>query len=137
MECKASQTQPTEPGEKVVRIDNQNDPVAMYLREVATVQPLSKDEETSFFKELGRLDRRNPQREIAARRLIEGHLQQVVDIVEMFSSSGVPMLELLQEGNIGLMKAIDSYAGQPSGEFSAFAAASIENAIRERVSQSK
>ena len=120
-----------------MEIDNNDDPVAMYLREAANVQPLTKDEETALIKELSLLDRRNPQRETAARRLIEGHLQAVVDIAEKYSSSGVPMLELLEEGNLGLMEAVDRFVKQPNGDFREFAATLIEEAIRRCVSESE
>jgi len=116
-------------GEKTLPI------VAMYLREVANVQPLTRYEEAALFKELSHLDRRDPQRELAARRLIEGHLHAVLDIAEKYSSSGVPMLELLEEGNLGLMKAVDRFAEQPKGEFREFAATLIEEAIRACISQ--
>jgi DNA-directed RNA polymerase sigma subunit (sigma70/sigma32) len=143
-------------------MDTHDDPVAMYLREVANVEPLSQDEETALFEVLRRSGNRNsqsqqpsrfaplvrisppenpeeclPQRELAARRLIEGHLQAVVNIVEKSSYSGVPMLELIQEGNIGLMKAIDRFAEQPIGEFRVLAATYVEDAIRTCVSQWK
>jgi RNA polymerase primary sigma factor len=122
-------------GEKTLPIDTPDDPVAMYLREVANVQPLTRYEEAALFKELSHLDRRDPQRELAARRLIEGHLHAVLDIAEKYSSSGVPMLELLEEGNLGLMKAVDRFAEQPKGEFREFAATLIEEAIRACISQ--
>jgi RNA polymerase primary sigma factor len=119
-----------------VHIDNPDDPVAMYLRELAEIQPLTKDEETALFEELGHSGNWNARQEDAARRLIESQLQVVANIADKYSSSTVPLLELIQEGNIGLMKAVARFAEQPIGEFRAYAAAYIEAAIQTRVSQS-
>jgi RNA polymerase primary sigma factor len=109
---------------------NPEDPVATYLRELAEIRPLTRDEETALFEELGHSGNWNPQQEDAARRLIESQLQEVATIADKYSSSGVPMLELIQEGNIGLMKAVARFAEQPMGEFRAYAAACIEDAIQ-------
>jgi len=83
-----------------------DDPVAMYIREASNVKPLTKEEEAKLFQELGRLDHwgdLDQQREKVARRLIESQLMLVVNIAQRHSASAVPMLELIQEGNIGLM----------------------------------
>jgi RNA polymerase primary sigma factor len=53
----------------------------------------------------------------------------VVNIAEKRSASGVPLLDLIQEGNIGLMNAVRSFAERPIGDFTAYAAACIEEAI--------
>src|SRR4051794_21447007 len=109
----------------------------MYLRELAEIRPLTKDEETALFEELGHSGNWTAQQEDAARRLIESQLQEVANIADKYSSSsGVPMLELIQEGNVGLMKAVARFAEQPTGEFRTYAAACIEGAIQTRVSQS-
>ena len=105
-----------------------DDPVKFYLNEVAKVPPLSVDEENALFEKL----RRHPD-EAAERRLIEGRLALVVQIAERYASSGMPMLELLQEGNCGLMKAVRQFAKKPSGEFSTYASTLIDEAIREAV----
>ena len=104
--------------------------VAMYLREVANVPPLAKDEQNDLFRQLGGSDNWDDHQENVARRLIESHLALVVDIAKRHLQCGfLPLLELIQEGNIGLMKAVDSFAKQPIGEFCAHAAACIEVAI--------
>jgi DNA-directed RNA polymerase sigma subunit (sigma70/sigma32) len=81
-----------------------NDPVSFYVGEVSSVKPLAKDEEAKLFRELAGSSDWNEARENVARRLIESHLTQVVSVVQKYSASGVPMLDLIQEGNIGLMK---------------------------------
>jgi RNA polymerase primary sigma factor len=64
-----------------------------------------------------------------ARRLVESQLMLVVSIARKHSASGVPMLDLIQEGNIGLMNAVRSFAERPIGDFTAHAAACIEDTI--------
>jgi hypothetical protein len=106
-----------------------NDPVAVYVLEVSQAEPLTKMEETKLFRELGHSGGRDQQKENAERRLIESQLMLVVSIAQKHSASSVPMLDLIQEGNIGLMNAIRSFAERPIGDFTAHAAACIEDAI--------
>jgi RNA polymerase primary sigma factor len=106
-----------------------NDPVSVYVREVSNVQPLTKDEETELFQKLGRWGEGDERTEDVARRLIESQLMLVVSIAQKHSAAGVPMLDLIQEGNLGLMNAVRSFAEGPSGDFAAHAAACIEDAI--------
>jgi DNA-directed RNA polymerase sigma subunit (sigma70/sigma32) len=113
-------------------VDNHdpNDPVTIYIREVSGVQPLSKDEERKLFRELAGPGGWDEARENVAKRLFEGHLAQVVIIARKHSASSVPMLELIQEGNSSLMNAVKSFAQRPVGDFTEYAATSIEDAIR-------
>ena len=67
-----------------------DDPLAVYIREVSNAEPLTKDEETKLFRELAGPCDWDEAREIVARRLIEGHLAQVVSIAQKYSASGVP-----------------------------------------------
>jgi len=78
-----------------------DDPLAVYVEEVGKAETLSKDEETKLFRELSSPGVWDEGQEIIARRLIEGHLAQVVDVAQNYSASGVPMLDLIQEGNLG------------------------------------
>jgi RNA polymerase primary sigma factor len=114
-----------------------NDPVAVYVREVSDVQPLTKDEETELFQKLGRWGDGDQQRENVARRLIESQLMLVVSIAQKHSAAGVPMLDLIQEGNMGLMNAVRSFAEGPSGDFAAYAAVCIEDAIAQVLRKSQ
>jgi DNA-directed RNA polymerase sigma subunit (sigma70/sigma32) len=107
-----------------------NDPVAVYIGEVASVKPLSKDEEATLLRELGGSGDWDHARENVARRLIESHLAQVVSIAQEHSASGVPMLDLIQEGNLGLMNAVRSFSEKPIGDFTGYAAKSINEAIK-------
>jgi len=108
-----------------------DDPVEVYLDEVARAQPLSADEENTLFEQIRRGD--DPQ--LAERRLIESKLALVVDIVRRYSSFGVPIIELIQEGNCGLMKAVDTFAETGTGDFTARASALIEAAVRKAIAE--
>jgi DNA-directed RNA polymerase sigma subunit (sigma70/sigma32) len=116
---------------EMVQMENHDpdDPVAVYVLEVSKVEPLTKMEETKLFRELGHSGDRDEQREIVTRRLIESQLMLVVSIARKYSASGVPMLDLIQEGNIGLMDAVRGFAERPIGDFTAHAADYIEDAI--------
>lgn len=110
---------------------NDADPVEVYLREVARAQPLTADEENSLFEQV----RRDDDPESAKRTLIESKLALVVDIAKRYSSSGLPMIELIQEGNCGLMKAVDTFAKHPAGDFAAHAYALIEAAVQYAIAE--
>lgn len=105
------------------------DPVKMYLRELETIVPLTGNEEGRLFQKLDGSAKWNEEQELAARRIIETHLRLVVGVAEKHLSSGIPMLELLQEGNMGLMNAVRSFAAQPAGDFSSYATTRINEAI--------
>jgi RNA polymerase primary sigma factor len=113
-----------------------DDPVAMYKHELSTIEPLTKHEETSLFQELrGTIGAE--QRETIERRLIESQLPLVASIAEKHAASGIPMLDLIQEGNLGLMKSVKSFAETPTGDFPTFAATCIEDAITKAYRKSK
>jgi RNA polymerase primary sigma factor len=108
-----------------------DDPVAVYINEVGGLQPIAKDEETKLFRELAGSGDWDDARENVARRLIEGHLDQVVSIAQSHSAAGVSsMLDLIQEGNTGLMNAVRSFAETPIGDFTDYAATFINDAIK-------
>src|ERR1700681_1556955 len=103
-----------------------DDPVAAYMSEIGSVKPLARDEETRLFRELAGPGDWDEARENVARRLFEGHLAQVVSIAQKHSASGVPMLDLIQEGNTGLMNAVRPFAKGPVGDFTDYAANCID-----------
>ena len=115
-----------------------NDPVTLYLREAASVQPLTTAEEAEIFRRLGTTDEWHGDTEDAARRVIESYLRLVVSIAERHAAiSGVSVLDLIQEGNIGLLNAAKTFAKNPSGVFSEFASVCIEDAISQAAAESK
>ena len=120
-----------------MRSHDPNDPIAMYILEAEKAEPLTKEEETKLFLEMGHRGNWNEQGEKAARRLIESQLMLVVNLAQKHTASGAPMLEIIQVGNIGLMSAVRSFAEMPVGEFSAHAAVFIEDAIKKYIGESK
>jgi DNA-directed RNA polymerase sigma subunit (sigma70/sigma32) len=104
-----------------------NDPVAVYILEASQVKPLTKAEEMKLFRELGHSV--GEQRANIARRLVETQLMLVVRIAEKYRASGVPLLDLIQEGNIALVDGVNSFADRPVGDLSAHVADCIEDAI--------
>lgn len=113
---------------------HENNPVAMYRREVAKVEPLTDEEQAHLFQEASKP---GEQAEAAKRRLLESTLHLVLPIAAQHTSSGLSMLDLIQEGNLGLMRALDNFRGSHLDDFSAYAAAYIENSISEAIARLK
>jgi len=113
---------------------NQNDPVEMYKREVSNVEPLTSEEQAHLFQEASKPGK---QGESAKMRLLESTLHLVLGIAGRHASSGPPMLDLIQEGNLGLMRALDNFKGSSLDDFSVHAATYIENSITEAIARSK
>jgi RNA polymerase primary sigma factor len=102
-----------------------DDAVEFYLRHVGAIPALTRDEEIELSKHVLAHDQ---QAESAAKSLIDANLAVVVSIAEGYLDSGMRMLELIQEGNAGLLIALKTFAN--SGEtFSAHAAVCIRDAI--------
>ncbi|HEY2790109.1 MAG TPA: sigma-70 family RNA polymerase sigma factor [Gaiellales bacterium] len=99
------------------------DTVGMYLREISQVQLLTAAEEVSLAKALERGDLR------ARRRLIESNLRLVVSIARRYSGRGLSFLDLIQEGNVGLMKAVERYDWRLGHRFSTYATWWIRQAV--------
>lgn len=115
-----------------------NDPVTLYLREAASVQPLTTAEEAEIFRQLGTTDEWHGDTEDAARRVIESYLCLVVSIAERHAaSSGVSVLDLIQEGNIGLLDAVKTFAKNPGGVFAEYASVRIEDSVSRAAAESK
>jgi RNA polymerase primary sigma factor len=105
----------------------------MYLRELSKVPPLKEGEEGDLLQHIRNQD--DPA-ELATKRLIETNLYLVVPIAVRHSSQGCSMLELIQDGNLGLMHAIKSFSGN-SQTFVSYAASCIEDAITKAVAESR
>ncbi len=91
------------------------DTVGMYLREISRVPLLTAAEEVYLAKAYERGD------QAARRRLIESNLRLVVSIARRYSGRGLPFLDLIQEGNVGLMKAVERYDWRLGHRFSTYA----------------
>ena len=99
------------------------DTVGMYLREISQVALLTAAEEVSLAKAYERGD------PAARRRLIESNLRLVVSIARRYSGRGLSFLDLIQEGNVGLMKAVERYDWRLGHRFSTYATWWIRQAV--------
>ncbi|MGM7721091.1 RNA polymerase sigma factor RpoD [uncultured Metabacillus sp.] len=100
-----------------------NDPVRMYLKEIGRVDLLSANEEIDLAKRIEEGD------EEAKRRLAEANLRLVVSIAKRYVGRGMLFLDLIQEGNMGLMKAVEKFDYQKGYKFSTYATWWIRQAI--------
>ena len=100
-----------------------NDPVRMYLKEIGKISLLSLDEETELSKRIAAGD------ETAKNRLAESNLRLVVSIAKRYVGRGMLFLDLIQEGNIGLMKAVEKFDAEKGYKFSTYATWWIRQAI--------
>lgn len=105
--------------------DNMNldDPVKLYLREIGRVPLLSSDEEIKLAVKISEGD------EYAKQRLTEANLRLVVSIAKKYVGRGMYFLDLIQEGNVGLIKAVDKFDYQKGFKFSTYATWWIRQAI--------
>ncbi|ADM70989.1 RNA polymerase sigma factor RpoD [Paenibacillus sp. SEL3] len=100
-----------------------NDPVRMYLKEIGRVPLLSADDEVELAKRINNGD------EEAKRRLAEANLRLVVSIAKRYVGRGMLFLDLIQEGNMGLIKAVEKFDYEKGFKFSTYATWWIRQAI--------
>jgi len=100
-----------------------NDPVRMYLKEIGRINLLTTDEEFEYAKLAEQGD------EYAKKMLAESNLRLVVSIAKRYVGRGMLFLDLIQEGNIGLMKAVDKFDPAKGYKFSTYATWWIRQAI--------
>ena len=100
-----------------------DDPVRMYLKEIGKVPLLSADEEIELAKRMEQGD------EEAKKRLCEANLRLVVSIAKRYVGRGMLFLDLIQEGNLGLIKAVDKFDYTKGYKFSTYATWWIRQAI--------
>ena len=100
-----------------------NDPVRMYLKEIGKISLLSLDEELALSKRVADGD------EEAKNQLAESNLRLVVSIAKRYVGRNLSFLDLIQEGNMGLMKAVDKFDASKGYKFSTYATWWIRQAI--------
>ncbi|WP_127582677.1 RNA polymerase sigma factor RpoD [Paenibacillus koleovorans] len=100
-----------------------NDPVRMYLKEIGRVPLLSANDEVDLAKRIEKGD------EEAKRRLAEANLRLVVSIAKRYVGRGMLFLDLIQEGNMGLIKAVEKFDQTKGFKFSTYATWWIRQAI--------
>ena len=100
-----------------------NDPVRMYLKEIGRVNLLTADEEVALALKIEEGDQE------AKQRLAEANLRLVVSIAKRYVGRGMSFLDLIQEGNMGLMKAVEKFDYRKGFKFSTYATWWIRQAI--------
>jgi len=100
-----------------------DDPVRMYLKEIGKVPLLTTDEEIELAKRMAQGD------EEAKKRLAEANLRLVVSIAKRYVGRGMLFLDLIQEGNLGLIKAVEKFDYEKGFKFSTYATWWIRQAI--------
>jgi len=100
-----------------------DDPVRMYLKEIGKVQLLSMEEESELAERMANGD------ESARKRLAEANLRLVVSIAKKYVGRGMLFLDLIQEGNMGLIKAVEKFDYTKGFKFSTYATWWIRQAI--------
>ena len=96
-----------------------NDPVRMYLKEIGRINLLTSDEEFEYAKRAAEGD------EEAKRMLAESNLRLVVSIAKKYTGRGLQLLDLIQEGNMGLIRTVDKFETKKNWKFSTYATYSI------------
>ena len=102
---------------------NLDDPVRMYLKEIGQVKLLSAEEEIELAKRVSEGDKK------AKDKLTEANLRLVVTIAKKYSGRGLHILDLIQEGNTGLIRAVDKFDYTKGNKFSTYATWWIRQAI--------
>jgi RNA polymerase primary sigma factor len=99
------------------------DPLGSYLREISRERLLTKEEEVQLAKQIakGSLE--------ARRRMTEANLRLVVSIAKKYQNRGMPLLDLIQEGNVGLMRAVEKFDHRRGYKFSTYATWWIRQAV--------
>ncbi len=92
-----------------------NDSVRMYLREIGKVPLLTQEQETALAQRVEAGDRQ------AAQEMVEANLRLVVSIAKRYVGRGMQMLDLIQEGNLGLLKAVEKFDVSKGFKFSTYA----------------
>lgn len=109
--------------EEISEVMSVNDPVRMYLKEIGKIPLLNTEEELEIAKRLAEGD------EEAHNIMVEANLRLVVSIAKRYVGRGLPFLDLIQEGNLGLIKAVGKFDYTKGYKFSTYATWWIRQAI--------
>ena len=102
---------------------NLDDPVRMYLKEIGQIKLLTPEEEVDLARRVSEGD------QAAKDKLTEANLRLVVSIAKKYSGRGLHILDLIQEGNTGLIRAVDKFDYKKGNKFSTYATWWIRQAI--------
>ena len=106
------------------KTDGINDPLRLYLKQMAQVPLLTREQEVEIFKRIenGEINEKNSQDAIKGKKeMAEANLRLVVSIAKKYINRGVSFLDLIQEGNMGLMKAVEKFEYRRGYKFSTYA----------------
>lgn len=109
--------------EEISEVMSVNDPVRMYLKEIGKIPLLSPEEELQIAERMSRGD------EQAQNIMVEANLRLVVSIAKRYVGRGLPFLDLIQEGNLGLIKAVGKFDHTKGYKFSTYATWWIRQSI--------
>jgi RNA polymerase primary sigma factor len=108
---------------------SKNDPMKAYMQDIGEIPLITKDEEVELAARIKRGD------EAARQKLIKANLRLVVKIAHDFKGFGLPLLDLISEGNIGLMRAAEKFDPAKGAKFSSYSAWWIKQSMRRALSQ--
>jgi RNA polymerase primary sigma factor len=117
---------PAEFEEEVSKGLSSDDPVRMYLREIGRIPLLSADQEIDLAR---RIEAGGADGAIAKRKLVQANLRLVVSIAKKYVGRGMLFLDLIQEGNLGLIRAAEKFDYERGYKFSTYATWWIRQAI--------
>ena len=100
---------------KTVEINSDENVLSMYLHEISRVPLLSREEEDEAARAAARGDR------VARNKLVNGNLRFVINVAKKYQGKGLPLADLIGEGNIGLMMAVDHYDVEKGYHFISYA----------------
>ncbi len=109
--------------EEMSEVMSVNDPVRMYLKEIGKIPLLSTQEELEVAERMQQGD------EAAHQKMVESNLRLVVSIAKRYVGRGLPFLDLIQEGNLGLLKAVGKFDHTKGYKFSTYATWWIRQSI--------
>ena len=110
-----------------------DDPVRMYLKEIGKIPLLTPEEELEVAKDLVSEDEKA--RDAARKRMSEANLRLVVSIAKRYVGRGMQLLDLIQEGNLGLMKAVEKFDYTKGYKFSTYATWWIRQSITRAIAE--
>ena len=117
--------------ENIEDIDDSNvkldDPIRMYLKEIGKIKLLSPEEELEVAKKM--VEGSEQEKDAARKRMSEANLRLVVSIAKRYVGRGMQLLDLIQEGNLGLMKAVEKFDYTKGYKFSTYATWWIRQSI--------
>ena len=115
--------------EQMKPVEETSEPLQIYLNEIGQISLLSEEEERILGERSARGD------EEARKKLSEGNLRLVVSLAKRYTGRGIPLMDLIQEGNMGLMRAAEKYDYTKENRFSTYASWWIKEAMQRAIDQ--